>query len=847
MTSGFSTFFKAVLLSAAIACTGTARAADDWELIWSEEFDRDGAPDSTVWNYETGFVRNGEAQWYQPENAYCRNGKLIIEGRDIKAEKRKNPNYKPGRNDWRNREYIDYTSASINTRGKKEWLYGRFEVRAKIPTAGGAWPAIWLLGSGQPWPSCGEIDMMEYYRIGGVPHILANACWGTDKQYAAKWNSKTVPFSRFSDKDPDWADKFHTWRMDWDEDFINLYLDDELLNAIPLSNTVNGSIGKGSNPFRNPQYLLLNLALGGNNGGKIDDNALPMKYEVDYVRVYKKKTRRPSAQAPFEGHEVTDEGAWCWFADPRALHYRNQNGTIDRSYIGYIDIHGNIKAMQYDFIGKRQDEVLVRSYFQPDDHNNPTFLVLPDERIMVFYSRHTDEPCFYYRVSREPGDITTLGEEKIIKTANNTTYPSPFILSDDPDHIYLCWRGIKWHPTIARLSLPDADDNVTVTDGPYQIVQSTGARPYAKYASDGKSRIYLTYTTGHPDNELPDWLYYNTIDINGLLLKDIAGNTLSRIADGPFKVNKSADYAKTYPLTLVDAPADRNWVWQIVPDKKGNPVIALVRISADKGSHDYYRAKWTGKKWLKTYLGNGGGHFHQTPGLEKCYSAGMAIDDADTDIVYCSMPVRGKQGLVYEIIKYTLDDAGRIVSTKQVTRDSRFNNIRPFMLPASEGSPLRLAWMHGDYYDWIVSSSHPFGYCTAINSDFEGFAPAKPALPEVTESYKFNPKKAFRLHTTIMLDSANMDSAILLQLGKLTYGIDKSTLKPYVKYGDKSYESSNRLATSDCWKEQNRGTGGQWYPPVPHKSFDLVMEYRDGVLTTRINGLVDQSIDINKH
>ena len=78
--------------------------------------------------------------------------------------------------------------------------------------------------------------------------------------------------------------------MDWDEDFINLYLDDELLNAIPLSNTVNGSIGKGSNPFRNPQYLLLNLALGGNNGGKIDDNALPMKYEVDYVRVYKKKS-----------------------------------------------------------------------------------------------------------------------------------------------------------------------------------------------------------------------------------------------------------------------------------------------------------------------------------------------------------------------------------------------------------------------------------------------------------------------------------------------------------------------------------------------------------------------------
>ena len=86
--------------------------------------------------------------------------------------------------------------------------------------------------------------------------------------------------------------------------------------------------------------------------------------------------------------------------------------------------------------------LLIRSYFQPDDHNNPTLLVLPDDRIMIFYSRHTDESCFYYRISRTPGDITTLGDEKVIKTKDNTTYPSPFILSDDPEHIYLCWRGI---------------------------------------------------------------------------------------------------------------------------------------------------------------------------------------------------------------------------------------------------------------------------------------------------------------------------------------------------------------------------------------------------------------------
>lgn len=141
--------------------------------------------------------------------------------------------------------------------------------------------------------------------------------------------------------------------------------------------------------------------------------------------------------------------------------------------------------------------MLIRSYFQPDDHNNPTFLVLPDERVMIFYSRHTDEPCFYYRISQVPGDITTLGEEKKILTKDNTTYPSPFILSDDPEHIYLCWRGIRWHPTIARLSLPDENDEVQIDWGLTRWCSPRGAsvcqilfqreRPYHVYLYDRSS------------------------------------------------------------------------------------------------------------------------------------------------------------------------------------------------------------------------------------------------------------------------------------------------------------------------------------------------------------------------
>lgn len=261
---------------------------DGYKLIWSDEFDKDGKPDEKYWNYEEGFVRNHEDQWYQKQNAYCKDGLLILEAR---KENRSNPRHKADYKNWKEkRPVIQYTSASINTRDKFDFRYGRMEVRARIPVGPGAWPAIWTLGKEYPWPSNGEIDIMEYYRVNDIPHILANAAWGTDKPYNAKWNSKKVPFSHFLEKDPEWASKFHTWTMDWDEDFLKIYLDGELLNEIDLSTTVNGNAAAaGKNPMHQPHYILLNLALGGDNGGKISDEAFPMKYEIDYVRVYEKK------------------------------------------------------------------------------------------------------------------------------------------------------------------------------------------------------------------------------------------------------------------------------------------------------------------------------------------------------------------------------------------------------------------------------------------------------------------------------------------------------------------------------------------------------------------------------
>ena len=147
-----------------------------YKLVWSDEFDRDGLPDEKYWTFEEGYVRNEELQWYQQDNAFCRDGLLVIEAR---KEHRPNPLYRKDGRDWRTlRPYVECTSSSLTTAGKFEFTYGRLEVRARIPVAKGAWPAIWTLGSKMEWPSCGEIDVMEFYRIQGCPVIMANAAWG---------------------------------------------------------------------------------------------------------------------------------------------------------------------------------------------------------------------------------------------------------------------------------------------------------------------------------------------------------------------------------------------------------------------------------------------------------------------------------------------------------------------------------------------------------------------------------------------------------------------------------------------------------------------------------------------
>ena len=241
-----------------------------YTLVWSDEFSGN-ALDKSVWNQETGTGSNGwgnnelESYTSSTKNTFVSDGNLIIEARqeDMGTSK--------------------YTSGRMTTQGKKEFKFGRIDIRAKLPVGKGLWPALWMLGANindVGWPACGETDIMEL--IGKEPSsVSGTAHWGTSSSYQQKGSQYILTTG-------DYSNEFHVFSIEWKQDTISWYVDDNFYFKFKASDT-----GAYEYPFNAPQFFIFNVAVGGNWPGPPDNSTVfPERMFVDYIRVFQENASR---------------------------------------------------------------------------------------------------------------------------------------------------------------------------------------------------------------------------------------------------------------------------------------------------------------------------------------------------------------------------------------------------------------------------------------------------------------------------------------------------------------------------------------------------------------------------
>lgn len=269
-------FIPLLLIAAALY------ADSKWELIWSDEFNKDGVPDSSRWSFDTDGNSwdwgNNEKQNYtkaKNRNAWVENGRLIIEAR-------KETNRAP--EDGQSREY---SSARLRTLNKGDWLQGKFEIRAKLPKGVGTWPAVWMLPTDDAyggWPHSGEIDIME--AIGSEPTTHYSTVWNTVTE-SSYGNGDTLELK-------DMGDAFHTYTLEWYEDSLLFFVDRKKVHTYR-----NEEKGVKQWPFNRRFHLLMNVAVGGDWEKKVNPESFPARLEVEYVRVYQQRAQNADSDTGY--------------------------------------------------------------------------------------------------------------------------------------------------------------------------------------------------------------------------------------------------------------------------------------------------------------------------------------------------------------------------------------------------------------------------------------------------------------------------------------------------------------------------------------------------------------------
>ncbi len=381
--------------------------------------------------------------------------------------------------------------------------------------------------------------------------------------------------------------------------------------------------------------------------------------------------------------DFTKDGAWCWFADPRAV---SRDG---KTHAGWVTSEGSIEMATLDHAGGRVSSSMLHEFYQKDDHDNPAFLFLPDGRLMAFYSKHCG-PEMNARVTRNPGDSSVWEAERVLaispkpRPRKNITYPNPSMLSSENNAIHLFWRGDSWKPCHSV----STDGGKTWSPGKV-VISRAGAghdnRPYVKTTSNGKDRIHIVFTDGHPRDEASNNIYYVCYRAGAFYKAD--GTRIATMEELPFAPEK-ADL-------IHDAVKDgaRGWVHDLAFDKQDRPVVAYTRYPSDT-DHRYGYTRWDGARWVGGEICAAGGWFPQTPAggkeVEPNYTGGIALDPEDPSVAYLSRPVNG----VREIERWTTPDLGKSWTSSPLTAGSKHDNIRPFVVRNAAADGPKVLWMN---------------------------------------------------------------------------------------------------------------------------------------------------------
>jgi rhamnogalacturonyl hydrolase YesR len=427
----------------------------------------------------------------------------------------------------------------------------------------------------------------------------------------------------------------------------------------------------------------------------------------------------PPGGGPASGEtvlSVTADGAWSWFGDPRAVFHL---GLTDRTYVAWVTRDGNLTVTSFDDETGRRVTSNVRVHFQADDHCNPSLLVRPDGRVMVFYAPHISLPApkgmppvegIHYVVSRGPEDVSSWHHERRVPIARagalGGTYPNPVQLPGEGDRIYLFWRGPDGWPVLS------VSDDGSEWQGGNPFVVTNGQRPYFKVETDGRSEIHFAFTEGHPRTQPENGIYYVRYRSGGLYRAD--GRKIKDLSELPL-TRSDCD-------TVYDGRGHgRAWLWDIAVDREGHPVIVYAALPSES-DHRYRYARWDGERWQDNEITDGGGYFPQeadgVPPSETYYSGGVVLDHDDPGVVYLSRPTNG----VFEIERWRTSDGGSTWSSEMITSGSEADNVRPVVVRGRPHAGPLVLWMNGSYSTYTR-------YATGIDAVVSPFGAEAATIP----------------------------------------------------------------------------------------------------------------------